>query len=192
MVKYLILICLLFTSCGTFRIGEESVPGPVKKSIQHKEIEKQGAYYLATNTKDQNQVVANALSRSIGTPKKKEDNSNVLETELFRHISTFENENVQLNDKLESFAGKKIEGTGFNLFPYLSGFGFISVVALLILFPSATTILFFVLRRTRTAFQNVIEGIQEFSKDDPEHCKKLDDLLEKKLDRREKQQIKKF
>jgi len=39
---------------------------------------------------------------------------------------------------------------------------------------------------------NVVEGIQKFSRDDPDHAKKLDELLEKKLDRREKQHLKKF
>ena len=188
-------ICLLFlllTSCGTFRVGEKSVPDPVKKTQQHKEVEKQSAYYLATHTTDENKVVADVLSRSIGTPKKKENKSSVLESELFQHIGNFESRTIELNDELESYSGKTIEGTGINLLPFFSSFGVVAIVALLILFPSATTILFFVLRRTRTAFANVVEGIQEFAKDDPEHSKHLDELLEKKLDRREKLQIKKF
>jgi hypothetical protein len=193
MHRIILILCLLMmTSCGTFRVGEEKVPDPVRKTKQHKEVEKQSAYYLATHTKDENKVVAEVLSRSIGTPKQKEEKANVLESELFRHIANFENENVQLNDKLEEFNGMSIAGTGYNLFPFFSGFGIVAIVALLILFPSATTILFFILRRTRTAMANVVEGIQEFSRDDPEHSKRLDELLERKLDRREKQQLKKF
>jgi hypothetical protein len=188
----LMLCLLLMTSCGTFRVGEEKIPDPVRKTKQHKETERVGAYYLFENTTNENQLVASALSRSLGTPNKKQKDPNVLESELFRHIANFENENVQLNDKLEEYNGMSIAGTGYNLFPFFSGFGIVAIVALLILFPSATTILFFVLRRTRTAFANVVEGIQEFSKDDPEHSKHLDELLEKKLDRREKLQLKKF
>ena len=192
MHKLIILVSLLLVGCGTFRVGEEKVPDPVRKTNQHKEVEKQSAYYLATHTKDENKVVADVLSRSIGAPKQKEEKANVLESELFRHIANFENENVQLNDKLEQYSGKSIAGTGISLLPFFSGFGVISVIALLVLFPGLATVLFFILRRTKTAMANVIEGIQEFSKDDPVHCKKLDDLLEKKLDRREKKQIKKF
>ena len=192
MKAILISLCILISSCGSMNILEKKVPDPVRKSNQHKEIEKQASYYLASNTKNENQLVANALSRSIGTPKKKETNPNTIESNLFYQNSEYENKRIKLNDELETFAGKKIEGTGINLFPFFSSFGIIALIAILILFPSATTILFFVLRRTRTAMANVVEGIQEFSRDDPDHAKKLDELLEKKLDRREKQQLKKF
>jgi hypothetical protein len=192
MKAILISLCILISSCGSMNILEKKVPDPVRKSNQHKEIEKQASYYLASNTKNENQLVANALSRSIGTPKKKETNPNTIESNLFYQNSEYENKRIKLNDELETFAGKKIEGTGINLFPFFSSFGVIALIAVLVLFPSATTILFFVLRRTRTAMANVVEGIQEFSRDDPDHAKKLDELLEKKLDRREKQQLKKF
>ena len=184
--------CLLISSCGTMNILEKKVPDPVRKTNQHKEYEKQASYYLASNTQNENQLVANALSRSIGTPKKKETNPNTIESNLFYQNSNYENRRSELNDELELFSGKKIEGTGINLFPFFSSFGVIALIAVLVLFPSATTILFFVLRRTKTAMANVVEGIQEFSRDDPDHAKKLDELLEKKLDRREKQQLKKF
>ena len=189
--KFILLLCLLMTSCGTFQVLEKKVPDPVKKTHQHKEYEKQGAYYLATNTEHENELVADALSRSIGTPKKKESNPNTIESNLFEQNSNYENRRSELNDELESFSGEKIEGTGFNLFPFFSGFGMIAVVGLLILFPSTITVLFFILRRTRSAMANVVEGIEQFSKDDPEHCKHLDELLEKKLDRKEKQCLKK-
>jgi hypothetical protein len=192
MKAILISLCILISSCGSMNILEKKVPDPVRKSNQHKEIEKQASYYLASNTQNENQLVANALSRSIGTPKKKETNPNTIESNLFYQNSEYENKRIKLNDELETFAGKKIEGTGINLFPFFSGFGVIALIAVLVLFPSATTILFFVLRRTKTAMANVVEGIQEFSRDDPDHAKKLDELLEKKLDRREKQQLKKF
>ena len=188
----LISLCILISSCGSMNILEKKVPDPVRKSNQHKEIEKQASLFLATNTKNENQLVANALSRSIGTPKKKETNPNTIESNLFYQNSEYENKRNELNEELELFSGKKIEGTGINLFPFFSSFGVIALIAVLVLFPSATTILFFVLRRTRTAMANVVEGIQEFSRDDPDHAKKLDELLEKKLDRREKQQLKKF
>lgn len=192
MKTILISLCILISSCGSMHILEKKVPDPVRKSNQHKEIEKQASYYLASNTQNENQLVANALSRSIGTPKKKETNPNTIESNLFYQNSEYENKRIKLNDELETFAGKKIEGTGINLFPFFSSFGVIALIAVLVLFPSATTILFFVLRRTKTAMANVVEGIQEFSRDDPDHAKKLDELLEKKLDRREKQQLKKF
>lgn len=191
-MRFVTLVALfLVSSCSSFQLFEKQVPDPVRKSIKHQEYEKQGAYFLARNTEDKNELVANALSRSIGTPKKKEEDADTIESKLFEVNSDFENRRVILNQELESFSGKKIEGTGMNVFPFFSSFGIIAVVALLVLFPGTITILFFILRRTRSAMANIVDGIEQFSKDDPEHCKHLDDLLEKRLDRREKQCLKK-
>ena len=66
---------LLLTSCGSVRIFEDKVPEPIKKNQIHKETEKQGAFYLALNAKDTNKQLANALSRSLGTPKNKQENA---------------------------------------------------------------------------------------------------------------------
>ena len=70
--------------------------------------------------------------------------------------------------------------------PWFSGLGFIVVIVLLVLFPSLITVLFFVLRRTRNALGNIVTGIKEFSESDPSNAKDLHELLEKKLDRVEK------
>ena len=181
-----VLSALLFTSCGSVRVFEDKVPEPIKKNEIHKDAEKQGAYYLAVNAKDENKDVANALSRSIGTPSKIEDNPKTIVESLFSFTSNYESKISNLNQELETLQGKDIEGTGFNLMPFTSTLGFVLICILLVLFPSAITILFFILKRTRNAFSNIVKGVQEFTKNNPGNAKDLNEVLEKKMDRVEK------
>jgi len=183
---FLLIPILVLSSCSSLQFFEKKVPDPIKKTKDHLDNEKNGAYYLAVNTSNQNQSVANALSRSLGTPKTIEDNPELIKKNLLDNCQEYESNIYGLNKELINFQGKDIKGSGFNLFPFVSSFGLIVIVALLILFPSLASVLFFILRRTKKAFENVVKGVQEFSKDDPEASKKLQDLLEKKLDRTEK------
>lgn len=185
-MKILVLLTLLFGSCSNLRVLEEKVPAPIEKKRDHLDEEKKGAYYLAENTKDENLLVANALSRSLGNPSTIEDKPQEIAEKLFAFSSNHENQIFSLNNKLRELNGKEIQGTGFSLMPYFSGFGLVAIIALFILFPSLATILFFILKRTRSALSNVVSGVAEFTKSEPEKAKDLNDLLEKKLDRVEK------
>ena len=179
-------LCLVFTSCGSLRVFQEEVPSPIKKTEIHKNEERKGAYYLALNTTEENQLVANALSRSLGTPTEVENNAEIISETLFKQTSTHEQNLYGLNTKLDKLQGKQIKDTGLNVMPWFSGLGFIVVIVLLVLFPSLITVLFFVLKRTRSALGNIVTGIKEFSESDPSNAKDLHELLEKKLDRVEK------
>lgn len=181
-----IFFILLFSSCGSLRVFEEKVPDPIKKNIKHIDEEKKGAYYLAMHTKDFNRMVADALSRSLGNPSSIEEDPNQLANNLFSYSSDYGARFLSLNNQLEHLQGKDISGTGFNLAPFISGFGIVGILALFILFPSLATILFFILKRTRNAMANVVSGIKEFSESSPDKAKDLNDLLDKKLDRVEK------
>ena len=183
MMKYLIFIPLfLFTSCGSYRIFQDKVPEPIKKNTKHIENEKQGAFYLATYADNKNKSLADALSRSLGIPLKVNNDSEEITNGLHSSTSKFENRILGLNTELENLQGKDIEGTGVNFFPITSIIGIIVIIGLLILFPSALTVLFFVLRRTRTAFANVVSGVKEFTENNPNESKGLEELLDKKLD----------
>ena len=187
MIKYLTLSSLLlFSSCGTYRVFQDKVPEPIKKNIYHLENEKQGAYYLAVNSTNENQLVADALSRSLGIPKFVENDSEILAENLFQEASSYENSLNELNTKLDKLQGKEIEDTGLNVMPWFSSLGIIVIVLLLVFFPSLITVLFFVLKRTRSALGNIVNGIKEFTESDPGNAKDLHELLEKKLDRVEK------
>jgi hypothetical protein len=186
-MKLLIITFVFFlTSCGSVRIFEDRVPDPIRKNQIHLDKEKQGAYYLAVNAKNENKDVANALSRSIGTPSKIEDNPKTIVESLFSFTSNYEGKISNLNQELETLQGKDIEGTGFNIMPYTSTLGIVVICILLVLFPSAITILFFILKRTRNAFSNIVKGVQEFTKNNPGNAKDLNEVLEKKMDRVEK------
>ena len=182
----LVTICLLFASCGSLRVLQDKVPSPVEKTDKHTNEERKGAYYLASNTSNENQMVANVLSRSLGTPTETENNPNKIAENLSAEIRNLEKRQKSLNEKLNNLQGKDIEGTGFNLLPYFSGMGIFVLIALLVLFPSLITVLFFILRRTRSALGNIVTGIKEYSDNDPIHAQKLKDLLDRRLDRAEK------
>lgn len=182
-----IIISILFlTSCSNFRVFQNKVPEPVKKNQNHLQSEKKGAFYLAKNTQDNNKNVADALSRSLGLPEIIEEDSGKITKDLITSSSNYENRIYGLNTKLENLKGKEVEGTGFNVFPITSILGIILLVVVCILFPSAVTILFFILKRTRLALANVVSGVKEFTQNNPEESKGLDEILEKKLDRAEK------
>ena len=185
-MKYLLPILLLLGSCTSMRVFQEKVPEPIQKTDSHINEEKRGAYYLAINTTHENKVVADALSRSLGTPTTIKENPNEIAETLFAETSAYENGMDALNTKLENYQGKEIEGTGWNIMPLFSGVGIILIVVLLVLFPSLITLLFFVLKRTRGALGNIVTGIKEFSDNDPNKAKDLNELLERKLDRAEK------
>ena len=185
-MKYLLPLLLLFSSCTSLRVFQDKVPEPIKKTEIHKNEERKSAYYLALNTTEENQLVANALSRSLGTPSNVEKDANVLSETLFEETSAYEKSLFGLNNKLEKFQGKEIEDTGFNIMPLFSGLGIVVIIVLLVLFPSLVTVLFFILRRTRSALGNIVNGIKEFSENDPTHARDLNELLDKKLDRVEK------
>lgn len=187
-MKLLILIPFVFalSSCSSFQVFEKKVPESIRKNKDHLDNEKSGAYYLAINTTDQNQDVANALSRSLGSPNKIENDPKIIKKKLLENTQDYESKIFELNKQLDQFGGKKIDGTGFSLFPFVSSFGFIVIIILLVLFPSLASVLFFILKRTKKAFENVIIGIKEFEKDNPESAKSLEEMLEKKLDKAEK------
>ena len=126
------------------------------------------------------------LSRSLGTPQNLAEDANAINDNLYKSINEYENGFTNLNQELQNLENKKIQDTGFSLTPLFSGLGFIAVVAICVLFPSVLTILFFVLKRTRSALQNIVTGIKEFSDNDPDNAKNLHQLLEQKLDRVEK------
>ena len=182
-----LMCCLLFTSCGTTRVFQEKVPSPVYKTQTHKEEEKQSAYYLAVNTSSETKLVADALSRSLGSPSKIQNDPNQIAENLNTEVNAFAKRQNQLNNKLENLQGKEIENTGWNIMPLFSGLGFVVIIVLLVLFPSLITLLFFFLKRTRSALGNIVTGIKEYSDKDPIKAKDLNDLLERKLDRVEKQ-----
>lgn len=185
-INYILFYLIFLTSCGSVRVFEDKVPEPIRKNQIHLDKEKQGAYYLAVNAKDENKDVANALSRSIGTPSKIEDNPKTIIESLFSFTSNYEGKISNLNQELETLQGKDIEGTGFNLMPFTSILGIVVIGVILILFPSVITILFFILKRTRTAFGNMVQGVKEFTANNPNEAKNLDIILEKKMDRQEK------
>ena len=94
-MKLLLLISFVFTftSCSSFQVFEKKVPDPIRKNKDHLNNEKSGAYYLAINTTDQNQDVANALSRSLGSPNKIENDPEIIK-KLLENTQDYESKSL--------------------------------------------------------------------------------------------------
>ena len=115
MKKLLLFIpILVLSSCSSFQVFEKKVPDPIKKTKDHLDNEKNGAYYLAINSTNENKFVAGALSRSLGTPKTIEENPELIKKKLLENCQQYESSFSNLNQELENFSGKNIEGSGLN------------------------------------------------------------------------------
>jgi hypothetical protein len=190
----IILLCLsiiLFSGCS-LRVFKDKVPEPNRKSQEHRENEREGAFYLAENVElPTHKFLAEALSRSLGLPMDREKKSAEIAESLGTEITRHESRARQLNEELTKHQGHDIEGTGFNILPAISSVSFIGFIILLILFPSAITVFFFLLKRSRLAFSNLVKGVSKFSDKEPEAGIKLNEILERELDRKEKLMAKK-
>jgi hypothetical protein len=192
-IKTVLIFLFLFSSSCSLRVFKDKVPEPNNKTRDHKESEREGAYYLAEKvTEPSSRKVAQSLSNSLGIPSDTQKKSEEIASSLKAHSRNYEERGRELNEELSQYSGKRIEGTGLNIMPAITSISFIGFIVLLVLFPSVISVFFFLLRRSKLAFGNLVKGIGKFSQSEPEAGTKLNDILEKELDRKEKLLAKKF
>ena len=200
MRRYVPLL-LIVALCGCqWRVLQTKVPGPVEKSPQQIEAERQSADLVARTIEEPKEMipVAQKLSESLGAPKeqinavdlnKARDEALAL---LLKGMQRQQADLAKLNEKLTKLQGKEIEGTGFNLFGPSMGLGIIALIALGILCPPAATLMFFILKRTREALKTTVSNIEKFSEDEPEAAEKLKSLQSRAMDKVHKTLVKKL
>ena len=182
-----LVIFLTLSSCTSFRVLQKAAPNAVEKSEQHLESERVAGDFLARNVIPENKKVATSLSHSLGHPNHPSDNKEKISENLNDEISKNRKNQNQLNQTLNRYAGKEIEGTGIDLGKGLSITTIILIIVGVVAFPSTISILFFLLRQSRSALTSIVAGVEMFKQHDPEHGKELKECLNAKMDKKHKE-----
>jgi hypothetical protein len=97
-----------------------------------------------------------------------------------------------LNETLNKYAGKEIEGTGIDIGKGLSITSIVLLMIAIVAFPSIISILFFLLRQSRSALSAIVSGVETFKQSDKEHGKELKTILSASMDKQHKKLIQKL
>lgn len=181
-------ILILLAGCSNLEIGRKSVPSPVLKSEKQKEAEKVGADFLARKVEkpDEAKQVAVNLSTSLGTPKKIEDDPEKVIRALRENIQKQQSDINKLNEELEAFKGKKIDGTGINVTGIgLSG-SVIALIVLCILFPPVLTVVFFIIKNLKRTIECLVTGVQDLIERDPNAGRDFLGSMSRRMDTKQK------
>lgn len=183
----LVISLLLFSSCS-LRVFQDKVPAPVEKTNKHKEAEREASYYLANNIQSPQEAkeIAGILSYSLGVPSDTDNTHDKIRNNLTSNIAELDKNRLELNYNLKKNAGLEIEGTGFDIMPYMSLTTIILIVALCVFCPAIISVAFFIIKRLRGALSAMVSAVEEFKKDDPEHAPKLKQALASNLDQSHK------
>ena len=188
----LVLCVVMLSGCAVpqWRVFQKSVPAPVGKSEAQVESERQAADLIAKTVEEPVQLrpVAQTLSESLGKPLKPLDHTNI-PTASNRAVSGLESgilevqrERAKQDEFLARYEGLQIENTGVNLFGGSVVLSMVAVVALCVLVPGFGTLVLFLIRRLRVGLQQTVEGIAQFSEDEPESAQRLKNHLRGRMD----------
>lgn len=198
----IIAVCLLLAGCHApqWRVFQSKVPAPISKPAAQVEGERQAADYVArTITAPAESVpVAQKLSASLGEPehriesKTPEKGSNEAINALANGVKESQSQIVRLNERLDKFDGKKIEGTGFNVFGFAVSLPVLGLIALAIFCPSLFLVLLSTLKRVKGALVATIQGVQAFKAANPELSEEINTKLDQAQDATHKALISKL
>lgn len=206
MVRALFIACFLCLSgCASlmpqWRLFQKKVPAPIVKPAAQIETERRTADYIArtVQTPPQLKPMAADLSESLGRPEKPipadttaDEAETRMRAEWQKALLKSQEQLAQLNAMLAAQEGKKIEGTGFNIFGFSVGFAGLALIALCVMFPPLATILWAVFKRVSGALTSTATGISNFIRDNPDAGEKLKAALAKTQDAAHKQIISKI
>lgn len=203
--KWTILLAsvLLFSGCQSlmpqWRLFQKKVPAPIVKPAAQVELERQAAEYIARNVEKPVELkpIAVGLSKSLGVPEKP---ITALPVEAgpdfydawMKVLKHEQEQRDELNAMLAKQEGKKIEGTGVNIFGFSVGFAGLALIALLVAFPPLATVLWAIFTRVSGTLSTTAKGIAEFAKENPDAGKKLKEKLAQTQDAVHKQVISKI
>ena len=193
-MRAFLVICLLLSSSCSLRVFQDKVPQPIEKTNKHKEAEKEATYYLANNiqTPLKAKELAKVLSYSIGVPSNT-DNTNIqIKNKLTSSIAELNKDRLELNKSLKKNAGLEIEGTGFDMMPYMSVTSIVLIIALCVFCPALISVAFFIIKRLRGALKAMVSAIEDYKKYEPEKAQKLKQALATNLDQAHKKIVSKL
>jgi len=193
---------LLCTACQApqWRVGQAKVPEPLFRPVVQVEAERAAARLLAETITSPPEMlpVAQALSASLGQPADPVIEKTLLKAQiealssLRAGIVEAQEELVDHNAALAKFQGKKVEGTGVNLFGFAVSLPVLGLVALCILCPGAIGVLFWLLRQTRGALVSTVQGIQNFKTSNPQIAQDIVEKLDRAQDEAHKTLVRKI
>lgn len=193
-MKYtsIIGLIILLSGCTGLEVMRKNVPEPIVKSEKQKEAEKVGANYLARKVEKPQEAkeVARSLSTSLGEPAKQEDDPNKIIKDLRENIRKQQEELDELNEELEQYQGKKVAGTGINVFGVGMSGSVIALVILCILFPPILTIIFFVIKNLKRTIECLVTGVQDLVEKDPPAGRDFLGAMSRRMDTSQKGIIK--
>lgn len=191
MKHFTLILCLFLTGCQLpqWRVFQAKVPEPIVKAPRAVEVERQAADLLAKRIEKPAELipVAQRLSASLGLPEKPLEGSTeelapetvkALERELLRT----QNQLDELNKLLTKNEGKKVEGTGINIFGASFSLGVVAIVVLCIMFPPIGLVLWSIFKRLSGALTSTAKGISNYISENPEAGEKLKGYLAKTQD----------
>ena len=193
-MRAFILISLLLSSSCSLRVFQDKVPQPIEKTNKHKQAEKEASYYLANNIQSpvEAKKIAGILSYSLGVPSNT-DNTNIqIKNKLTSSISELNKDRLELNKNLKKNAGLKIEGTGFDIMPYMSVTSIVLIIALCVFCPAIISVAFLIIKRLRGALSAMVSAIEDYKKDEPQKAQKLKQALATNLDQSHKRLVSKL
>ncbi len=195
--------CLLLSGCASlmpqWRLFQKKVPAPIVKPAAQVEVERQAAEYIARTVEKPVELkpIAIGLSKSLGVPEKP-----ILEAPAeaapdfydawMKVLKKEQEQRDELNAMLAKTEGKKIEGTGYNVFGFSVGAAGLALIILLVMFPPLATIIWAIFTRVSGALTTTAKGIAEFVKENPDAGKRLKDKLAQTQDAVHKQVISKI
>ena len=191
-MKAILLILILMSAGCSMRIFKAEVPSAIFKTEDHLNSEKVSADYIA-RTLPQSEIkqVAVSLSSSLGVPEKSNDNPKQISNNLNSEITKFQSNQKSLNEKLIKYSGKEIEGTGIDISKPFSITAIILLIVAVVAFPSLISLLFYLLKQSRSAIKAITEGIENFSASTPESAFRLKQCLSSSMDKKHKQIVSK-
>lgn len=169
-----ILACLCLAGCAMpqWRVFQSRVPQETGRTEAQAEGEKRAAAYIVersrppvadpVNAVADIHTVAAPLSASLGPPSKAitvEDRAEVI-AGLQAALAAKEAELEKWRAFARRHGGRTIEGTGFNLLPFVGTGGLIAVIALCILFPTVGYLLLRVLPLLWRMVRSMIQGVE--------------------------------
>jgi hypothetical protein len=190
-VRIALILVLLCSGCS-WNVFQARVPSAVVKTQSHLESERIAGDFLARNVNEQNKQVATSLSHSLGLPIESSNDAENISENLNEEISENRKNQNQLNETLNKYAGKEIEGTGIDIGKGLSITSIVLLMIAIVAFPSIISILFFLLRQSRSALSAIVSGVETFKQSDKEHGKELKTILSASMDKQHKKLIQKL
>lgn len=197
-----IILAMSLTGCKTpqWRIFQAKVPDPIVKQDVQIEAERAAADLVARIITAPAEAipVAQKLSESLGVPE-----SPIVQTKptkardealegLREGMQQQQQDLSDLNERLAKYDGKKIEGTGVNMFGFAVSLPVLGLIALAIFCPSAIGVMWWIIKKTKGALVATIKGVQDFKDDNPTAVESLNSALASTQDAAHKSLIKKL